>query len=269
MWSSSDAWSTPWLAWGVLPLVSANFGYWLPMLVLEAVLRTTWAAARFVQHTSTPRREKIDADQKSVASLGEQIRTSAWALLGPNALVNGLISAALLPAVAGTVHTVLPSVMQALKHLVLMELIGDFGLYWGHRIQHESEWLWRNFHHKHHSIRTPTAATTIYIDPVDATLQAGLPVILSAAIVRPHPLVFNIYIALRIGENVLNHSGLDAGVIDALSLKFLPGRARIAHHDYHHCFSNYSKNAKNLGENFWFWDWAFGTLSSHHEKRAR
>ena len=86
--------------------------------------------------------------------------------------------------------------------------------------------------------------------------------ILATALVRPHPLTYNVYIALRIGENVLNHSGLDSWVVDVLSLKFLPGRARIAHHDYHHYYSNYSRNAKNYGENFWLWDWAFGTLST-------
>ena len=37
--------------------------------------------------------------------------------------------------------------------------------------------------------------------------------------------------------------------------------AARCHHDYHHRFSNYGRNAKNYGEGFWFWDWAFGTLS--------
>lgn len=83
---------------------------------------------------------------------------------------------------------------------------------------------------------------------------------------RPHPLIFNIYVALRIGENVLNHSGLDDGLVNLLTLKFLPGRASIAHHDYHHQWSNYGNNAKNFGENFWLWDWAFGTLSTASSK---
>ena len=45
-----------------------------------------------------------------------------------------------------------------------------------------------------------------------------------------------------------------------LFLKFLPFRAGVAVHDAHHRYSNYPKNAKNFGENFWLWDWAFGTL---------
>ena len=74
---------------------------------------------------------------------------------------------------------------------------------------------------------------------------------LASAAVRPHPVTFNIYVALRIAENVLNHSGLDDRLVDLVTLKFLPGRARIAHHDYHHLNSNYGANAKNFGENFW------------------
>ena len=265
---SQIPWSTPWLAWGVLPIAMANLGYWLPMLFLEGLLTTKWAQSRLVEHhIFIKRRTKIEEDRRKVASLSEQIKSSAWALLGPNAFVNGALSAILLPACAGYTHEHLPSAMAMMWHLLLMELIGDLGLYWGHRIQHESDYLWRKFHSKHHSIGTPTAASTVYIDPVDATLQAGLPVILATALVRPHPLTYNVYIALRIGENVLNHSGLDSWVVDVLSLKFLPGRARIAHHDYHHYYSNYSRNAKNYGENFWLWDWAFGTLSKQAGKK--
>jgi sterol desaturase/sphingolipid hydroxylase (fatty acid hydroxylase superfamily) len=55
---------------------------------------------------------------------------------------------------------------------------------------------------------------------------------------------------------------LDCWWINILSLKCLPGRASVAHHDAHHRFSNYSRNAKNYGESFVFWDWAFGTLSN-------
>ena len=42
----------------------------------------------------------------------------------------------------------------------------------GHRILHE--WLW-DYHQFHHCINTPTPVSTACIDPLDATLQAGLP----------------------------------------------------------------------------------------------
>jgi hypothetical protein len=40
-------------------------------------------------------------------------------------------------------------------------------------------------------------------------LQGALPLLAAACIVRPHLVVFYAYIALRVGENVVNHTGLD------------------------------------------------------------
>ena len=47
------------------------------------------------------------------------------------------------------------------------------GLYWGHRIQHEIPALWK-LHAMHHGLETPTPMGTIFIDPIDATLQVRL-----------------------------------------------------------------------------------------------
>lgn len=43
----------------------------------------------------------------------------------------------------------------------------------GHRVQHEFAFLWK-FHAKHHAIDTPSPFSTLFIHPVDATLQVGL-----------------------------------------------------------------------------------------------
>jgi sterol desaturase/sphingolipid hydroxylase (fatty acid hydroxylase superfamily) len=94
------------------------------------------------------------------------------------------------------------------------------------------------------------------------TLQGALPLLLSTAIVRPHPLTAYAYTIWRLAENVVNHSGLESTLLNVLFLKFLPGRASVSHHDYHHKFSNYSGNAKNYAEFFWIWDYLFGTLST-------
>jgi sterol desaturase/sphingolipid hydroxylase (fatty acid hydroxylase superfamily) len=40
----------------------------------------------------------------------------------------------------------------------------------GHRVQHESKFLWR-LHSKHHAIDTPSPFSTLFIDPTDAALQ--------------------------------------------------------------------------------------------------
>jgi sterol desaturase/sphingolipid hydroxylase (fatty acid hydroxylase superfamily) len=38
-------------------------------------------------------------------------------------------------------------------------------------------------------------------------------------------------------------------------------QAPISHHDSHHKFMQFSKNAKNYGENWLLWDQLFGTMS--------
>ena len=86
-------------------------------------------------------------------------------------------------------------------------------------------------------------------------------------LIRPHPVTYWVFTMLRIAENVVNHSGLDCTLLNVVTLKCLPLRAAVAHHDAHHRFSNYSRNAKNYGEAFWVWDWLFGTLSDTHKLR--
>ena len=49
-------------------------------------------------------------------------------------------------------------------------------------------------------------------------------------------------------------------MVDVVTLRFLPGRARIKHHDHHHQYSNRG-SGRNFGEMFWLWDWAHGTLA--------
>ena len=129
------------------------------------------------------------------------------------------------------------------------------------QVQHESEYLWKNYHSFHHSIGTPSPVSTLYIDEVDATLQGSLPIMFACLIIRPHPVTYSIFAGLRVAENVINHTGLDSSLMNILTLKCLPLRASIAHHDAHHRFSNYSRNAKNYAESFWVFDWMFGTLS--------
>jgi len=144
--------------------------------------------------------------------------------------------------------------------IVALTLIADFLLYWGHRVQHEIPWLWKNVHSRHHQLASPSPFGTAFIDPLDATLQGSLPLMFSGLFVRPHPVTFWVYVSLHIGNNIVNHSGIDAWWFDLLTLKFLPLRSKNSHHDSHHRYSKYGKGAKNYAEAFIVWDWMFGTL---------
>ncbi|CAK9095285.1 unnamed protein product [Durusdinium trenchii] len=205
-----------------------------------------------------PREEALKATEEKI-SFWKQLRVACWTMLGPTALCNVCLTALAFPRLVATGKSfpLLPGFKDFLLRFLAMELLGDFFLYVGHRILHE--YLW-DYHKYHHLIDTPTAVSTACIDGLDATVQAGIPTMGAAVLMQPHPLTFCAYAYARVAENVLNHCGMEHWLLNLVFLKFLPGRAGVANHDAHHRYSNYAKNAKNFGENFWLWDWAFGTL---------
>lgn len=272
-----DVLRVPWVAWGVLPFVAVNVGFWTTALLLELVLRRVlrerptaagrsprWLSWRFwftpVEYGRVSREAAV-ARSRSQVPVGEQLRGAALQICGPAAILGAAASGLLMPLLMPTPSADWPSAAELAVQVAVMEVAGDFLLYCGHRIQHESEYLWSHFHHLHHRVGAPTPLTTLYIDGVDATLQATLPLLGAACVARPHPLSFSAYCLVRVGQNTLNHCGMESPLLSLLALRFVPGRASAAFHDHHHRHSNYSRNAKNYGENFWIWDAAFGTAS--------
>lgn len=211
------------------------------------------------------RAEAVEKTRKNVPYQG-QFYNVLDALMGVSAIFNGL-GIFVVVFVIGQMDIpgtpLPPSFAGALRDFVVMELFGDFLLYCGHRLQHDVQYLYDVSHSFHHTLETPTPLGTGYTKPLDGMLQHSLPVAILIATVRPHPITLYLYIAWRISESVWNHSGVDHWIVDAVTLKFLPGRAPIAHHDAHHKYSSYSQNAKNFGEAFWIWDYAFGTYSAY------
>lgn len=260
-----------WLCWGVGPVVAAWAGTFPTIGLLELARVRGWlpraAAIEYAKDKGQSRDEVVKAMHTKV-TFRQQLHGAICTMLGPNVFLNGLLSAVLMPLrIKLSASDPLPSIKEFSITFAIMYVIGDLGLYWGHRIQHEIDFLWKRCHSVHHSVDAPTPMTTLYIDSTDATLQAGLPIILAAFAVQPHPVTFYAYVAARTAENVLNHCGTDYWLINWLTLKILPFRAGIDHHDYHHKFSGHAGIVKNLGESFWIWDWMFGTLANTSKVR--
>lgn len=252
----------PGLTWALGPVTVYILAYSSSAIAMEYLITTSWAEDKLIAQTKgISRREAIKKTREKVP-VKQQLKNILSQLVGPTAIFNaGLAYKMATTFIPQVKYPLLPSSLPtAALQFVAMELVGDFFLYWGHRIQHDIPFFWENFHSLHHTLDTPTPIGTIYIHPVDATLQGALPLLFALLAIRPHPLIAYLYIFSRISENVFHHSGLDSGLLNLLYLKFLPGRACVAHHDAHHKFSNYARNAKNYGENFWIWDYIFGTL---------
>jgi len=248
------------LVWGLTPMLAASLGFWLPALVVERALLSPWGQSRLL-----PRRggrwPAVEQDRAAVASLAEQWRWARSVLLGPRALLNVALGGAVLTNLIRAPTSMWPSCASWALGTCVLALLADLGLYVTHRLSHTVPILWK-IHSSHHRVLTPSSVTGLFIDHADAAVQ-GVSVLLASLIVQPHPLTLGTYIILRTVDSVANHSGLDSRLFDALTLKMLPGRASVAHHDVHHLYSNRADAAaKNFGENFWLWDWAFGTLST-------
>ena len=273
----------PWFAWGLVPFTAVNLGFYLTALPIEALLRgavlpgeeggRAGAAPPPAGAEVAPLplqlafwvrplgygKSRAARVRAQAPGFWAQLRGSAWNISGPGGVLGAAAAATLLPRVMPPASGRCPALGEAAWHLVVMSLLGDLCLYWGHRVQHESGYLWAKHHSFHHKILAPTPVGTIFIDPLDMTLQATLPLLVAGWAAGAHPLTFSLYCALRVSDNVVNHSGLEGPLVDVLALKCLPGRAAVAHHDAHHR-SMVGRGAGNFGEAFWLWDWLFGTL---------
>jgi hypothetical protein len=171
--------ANPWLVWGVGPMLGVNLGFFLTAALLELLLATRLLDSDLLVYPAggdaPPRRRDaaLAATQERIP-FRKQLLTCLFIVAGPNVVANG-VSLTLLMRLAGAA---LPAAwwpadaLAAAWQLLAMAVVADFGLYWGHRVQHESKLLWQ-VHKVHHRIETPTPFSTMYIHGLDATLQVG------------------------------------------------------------------------------------------------
>eukprot|EP00811_Abedinium_folium_P005325 NODE_14905_length_1078_cov_19.498423.p1 GENE.NODE_14905_length_1078_cov_19.498423~~NODE_14905_length_1078_cov_19.498423.p1 ORF type:complete len:284 (+),score=53.29 NODE_14905_length_1078_cov_19.498423:149-1000(+) len=254
---SLDAWlASSLLTFGVGVYLSSVIGIFISISTLELLsVLPPFRRAR-ICYDNKPREEKL-AESWRVRPWGQQFGDSVTALskMLPFVLILAGVSEPILMPVQ-PYQGWFPTLLSFLALVV----VNDFGLYWGHRVQHESRFLWEHAHHYHHAILTPTAVTVTSIADVDSILQGPLPILVALVVVQPHPFIYYIFCILRFGENTLNHSGIDHPLLNIVTLKALPLRATIRHHDAHHRCCNHPFRATNYGETFIIWDWLFGTL---------
>jgi sterol desaturase/sphingolipid hydroxylase (fatty acid hydroxylase superfamily) len=135
--------------------------------------------------------------------------------------------------------------------LVLALLVGEFFMYWAHRLGHEVELLWR-FHALHHSAPRLYFLNAVRFHPVDLAISNYAPFV---------PLV-----ALGAGMDVLALFALFSGVHGIFQHANLPLRlgplnwffSMAELHRWHHSRLLEEANT-NYGQNLIVWDVVFGT----------
>lgn len=137
----------------------------------------------------------------------------------------------------------------------------DFIGWIGHYAAHKSDFLWRHVHAMHHEDATPTTLSAPYSTLYDYLLFGATPNIVSAAILKPHALVFCAGLFTNTYGVAYVHSGIHHPVFDFfLSMGFLlPFHASPRLHDRHH--RRAGRKTQDLGEHVWLWDYLAGTLS--------
>lgn len=265
--------------WGCLPLMAAALGFFFThffVRVLE-MMKVLTPQHFIVYKTNRESRESSRDKVFAKISKKKQFLSTVLSFIGPAGCFNGLMAGILLSHISSSsssssstaddlvahqsssnLHSQ-RTMTQVMLELIMLHLLDDFFLYWGHRIQHEIPYMWEKWHSQHHQLHTPTTDGAGYTHDLDSTLQAGIPMILATILAKPSSISFTIYCFIRVSENTINHSGYDHPLINFLWWKWFPLRAPIGHHDSHHRYSNHGKGAKNYAEFYIIWDWVFGT----------
>lgn len=266
--------SDPWICFGLGPLLAVFFGASLTCIFCEWLTTIPLIRDNYLL-TYSSRETRVDEVKKTQAVVpwSAQFWGTLKQIAGPSNLVGAVGQRFLWDWLRPAADNApLPSLLDHCVDFYLLMLLADLFLYIGHRAQHGElgayPWRWHSYHH---TIKTPTAWSVAYIDQMDATLQSVIPLLVSQAVVRAHPLTSCCYLFFHLSTNCLNHAGIEWWVTNMLNLRFLPLRCSTSMHDAHHRYTAYAPDGsgKNFGEFVWLWDYIFGTYGKSGEVLAK
>jgi ornithine lipid hydroxylase len=227
-----------------LPLLGPE-GAQLPSVILSIVLMAV--LERVNPHAPEWRRPRGD------------VRTD-WALnlLGamiPTALINGLLSAAVVPAAGG----LWPSSWPAAAQFVLALLVFDFFAYWLHRALHEVSYLW-SFHAVHHGAERLYWLNANRIHPVEVLVVYG-PGLGALLLLGCPPAVLGAWAAFAGVHGIAQHvnARIEAGPLNYVF-------SSPALHRWHHSRERRYADG-NYGLVLIFWDIVFRTRRRPHDEQ--
>jgi sterol desaturase/sphingolipid hydroxylase (fatty acid hydroxylase superfamily) len=185
-----------------------------------------------------------------------------WAMDVLTGMMNGLLLYVTLLAVLGAVNAGAAAAMPQLRHWiearsllaqgVLALVVGDFGVYAIHRLQHTVPWLWR-FHAVHHSAKEMDWLVGFRFHPVDLFLLrlASLGPLVALDVAPP---AIAIFIAV---------SGWQAWLVHAnVRMPYGPLRWLLVSPEFHHWHHSAEREAydRNFASLVASWDVLFGTV---------
>jgi len=151
-----------------------------------------------------------------------------------------------------------PSLLEFSWHLALCLVVGDFLIYWEHRIMHMIPFTRKHIHSVHHEYTAVFSWAGGWVHPLEDAIvvlcQAITPVLLAV-----HPLTFWIFAFVWVLCLIDEHSGHDVwwSPYQLLPFNNRPLGGGAAPHDIHHY-----QVTKNFGFVFCAWDHLFGTFEA-------
>lgn len=151
-----------------------------------------------------------------------------------------------------------PTCLGLLTSLAFCLVVGDFLIYWEHRLMHAVPFLRTKVHSVHHEYSAVFSWAGGWVHPAEdivVVVCQAAPVLL----IRPHPLTQWLFAAIWVTCLVDEHSGHDVwwSPYQLLPCTGCPQGGGAAPHDIHHY-----KPTKNYGFIFVTWDRLFGTFEA-------
>ena len=112
-----------------------------------------------IRYNANSRLSEAADFRAKAGSFSVQLRSALWLLVGPAGWFNSVLSALIMGCTMPSPTESLPSMGDLVLHVAVMVVLNDFALYWGHWIQHRSDFLWTHCHSFHHSIGVPAPLT--------------------------------------------------------------------------------------------------------------
>lgn len=144
-----------------------------------------------------------------------------------------------------------PSSWPLVLQLVWALILGEFFLYWVHRLAHEWDWLWR-FHAVHHSASRLYFLNAVRFHPVDLAISNYAPFVPLMAL-GASPEVLALFSLVSAVHGIFQHANLPL-LLGPLNWFF--SMAEL--HRWHHSTKLEEANS-NYGQNLIVWDVVFGT----------
>jgi sterol desaturase/sphingolipid hydroxylase (fatty acid hydroxylase superfamily) len=144
-----------------------------------------------------------------------------------------------------------PAGWPLLGQLALALVLGELGQYWVHRLQHETDWLWR-FHALHHSAPRLYWLNAARFHPLDIVLN-NFVVAAPLAALGAGIDVLSLWLLVSAVHGVFQHANVPVRIGP---LNWLFSMAEL--HRWHHSKTVRESNT-NYGQNLIVWDVVFGT----------